>query len=89
MRRINLTSGLVTTLAGDTTSLVGSSNQGHSDGLGSDTSFDAPFGIAMNPLGTFAIVVSADCAHSSFFVACVPLCGLRTMAWFRETGGVG
>jgi len=57
LRRVDLTSGLVTTLAGNVSGTVGSDNKGYADGQGSAASFYSPIGVAVDSAGTFAIVV--------------------------------
>jgi hypothetical protein len=52
IRAIEVSSGLVTTLAGQTLS------DPFSDGFGTVATFNKPWGIAINPAGTFALVVS-------------------------------
>lgn len=52
LRRVNLTSGLVTTLAGSNIQ-----TNGYTNGAGASASFYAPSGIAVDGAGTFAIVV--------------------------------
>ena len=52
IRYIDLASGLVTTLAG-------SGSVGTVDGVGSYAQFYDPTGVAINALGTFAIIVSS------------------------------
>lgn len=54
LRRINLSSGLVMTLAGGGRP---SNKYGHADGTGTAASFYAPHGVALDGPGTFAIVV--------------------------------
>lgn len=49
VRRVNVSSGVVTTLAG--------SVAGQADGVGSAAKLDAPYGVALNSLGTVAIIV--------------------------------
>ena len=51
IRRIDIASGTVTTLAG----LAGSS--GSTDGVGTSARFNGPYHIAMDAAGTFAIAV--------------------------------
>ena len=59
LRRVNLTSGLVTTLAGSTSGAVGYNNWGHTDGVGTAASFAFPTAvtIAADSVGIFAVVV--------------------------------
>lgn len=59
MRRVTLTSGLVTTLAGNV-ALVASApfNYGNADGFGASATFFFPQNVAMDAGGTFAVVVS-------------------------------
>ena len=55
LRRVDLTSGAsgaVTTVAGSPSHSIG-----HSDGSGSQASFNSPYGVAMNHDGSMAIVV--------------------------------
>lgn len=59
LRRINLSSYLVTTLAGSTSGIVGLSNSGHADGVGKNASFWYPLSVAVDTPGTFAVVVSS------------------------------
>lgn len=51
LRRVNLTSGLVTTLAG--------SSPGYADGVGAAANFNNPWSVAVDSAGTFAVVVSS------------------------------
>ena len=53
LRRVNVTSGVVTTLAGG----LGGNNYGHADGAGPAASFFYPEGVAMDSAGSFAVVV--------------------------------
>ena len=53
LRRVNLTSGLVTTLAGRNTS-------GRANGVGTAATFYFPYGVAVDAAGTTAIVVRAE-----------------------------
>ena len=57
LRRVNVTSGLVTTLAGSLAGTVGLDNYGHADGVGAAASFYRPLGVAMDGAGTFVVVV--------------------------------
>lgn len=57
LRRINLTSGLVTTVAGRFT-LSPPYNYGNSDGVGSAVSFYFNVGVAIDAAETFTVVVS-------------------------------
>ena len=58
MRRVNLTNGLVTTLAGNAALSGGPPNNvGHADGVGTAASFYFPVGIAIDSTDTFAVVV--------------------------------
>lgn len=57
LRRVNLTNGLVTTLAGSVTGFP-SSSYGHSDGVGTAASFCMPAYVAIDGAGTLAVVVS-------------------------------
>ena len=50
LRRVNLTSGLVTTLAGNAT-------RGRADGVGTAATFYSPGGVAVDAAGSTAIVV--------------------------------
>lgn len=54
---MNLSSGHVSTIAGNTTGIGSSLNNGHADGAGGVTSFDGPSGIAIDGASTFAVVV--------------------------------
>lgn len=58
LRHVNLTSGLVTTLAGSRSGNVGADNYGHSDGIGMSASFYTPTGVALDAAGTVVVVVS-------------------------------
>lgn len=58
LRRVNLSSGLVTTLAGNYALSTGPPNNfGNADGVGNASSFYNPTGIAMDAAGTVAIIV--------------------------------
>ena len=58
MRRVNVISGLVTTLAGNVLLNGGPpNNYGYADGAGPSSSFYRPVGVAMNSAGTLAVVV--------------------------------
>lgn len=57
LRRVNASSGLVTTLAGNTSGVVGSNNKGHADGSGTAASFYYPEGVAVDGAGSVAVVV--------------------------------
>jgi len=50
LRLVNLTGGLVTTLAGNVSGTVGSTNYGHADGQGTAASFYGPVGVAVRTL---------------------------------------
>ena len=52
IRRIVISSGLVSTLAGT------SGASGSADGLGTAASFNTPLGVAMDAAGTVALIVS-------------------------------
>ena len=52
VRRVNLTTGAVTTLAGK------AGNVGTADGVGSSARFTYPVSVGIAPSGTFALVVS-------------------------------
>ena len=41
---------------GETTTLAGSGTQGFLDGAGSSAQFNSPFGVAIDPTGTFTLV---------------------------------
>lgn len=77
LRRVNLTNGLVTTIAGNTSGTVGSDNYGRKDGVGTAASFYQPFGIALDVAGTFMVVV-----RSCFFLS---LC-VRGRVWNWQGG---
>lgn len=57
LRRIDLSSGLVTTVAGRRFGVVGINNQGYADGKETAASFDEPKGVAFDSTGTFALIV--------------------------------
>ena len=58
MRRVDLTSGLVTTLVGNAALNGGPpNNKGYADGVGTATTFNRPYGVAVDGAGTFVIVV--------------------------------
>ena len=57
LRRVNLSSGLVTTLAGNTSGTVGMNNRGSANGVGTAASFFYPTGVCVDAAGTVAIVV--------------------------------
>ena len=52
VRRVDLASGGVTTLAGK------AGSRGYADGLGTNAKFWNPYGVAIDNTGTFALVVS-------------------------------
>ncbi len=54
IRRINVSSGSVTTLAGIALSM------GSTNGVGTAARFNSPYGVAMDDTGTVAIVVSGE-----------------------------
>lgn len=58
MRLINLTSGRVTTLAGNLSAIVGLNNNGRADGVGTLASFSSPSGVALDAAGVTAVIVS-------------------------------
>jgi len=57
LRLVNLSSGLVTTLAGSLSGTVGSDNKGYADGQGTAASFYNPTGVAVDSAATFVVVV--------------------------------
>lgn len=57
LRRVNLTSGLVTTLAGRNVGAIGVNNRGRADGQGTAASFYRPTGVAMDSAGSLVVVV--------------------------------
>ena len=59
IRRIDLSSGTVTTLAGT------AGTTGHADGFGTTATFNKPSGIAMDAAGSFALVVSGGRKNST------------------------
>ena len=74
MRRVSIATGTVTTIAGDGT-------QGCVDGFGAGAQFSSPVDVAVNAMGSFAVVVRNDdrgCEHalyvrkslSSFLILC-------------------
>lgn len=66
LRRLNLPSGLVTTIAGSLSGTVGVDNAGFVDGQSTAASFNRPIGIAISNGGTFAIVVSNELERWTF-----------------------
>lgn len=63
IRRINLANGMVTTVAGSlsgTVGTLGSTNFGHSDGIGTAASFYHPCGLTMDAAATFVLIVSEE-----------------------------
>ena len=61
MRLVDVSTGLVTTLAGNYLISGGPPyNYGHSDGVGAAASFYYPTGVSLNSAGTLAIVVSEN-----------------------------
>jgi len=56
VRRLNLSSGLVTTVAGNTSGAVGSSNLGYADGQGTAVKFYRPSGVTMDAGATFVVI---------------------------------
>lgn len=58
IRRLDLESGVITTLAGDPTQ-----PPGYADGRGSQALFNAPTGIAMDAAGVNALVVRHAILH--------------------------
>lgn len=75
LRRVNLSSGLVTTLAGRTSGTVGSNNNGYADGVGTAAAFHKPTGIIVDGAMTFAVIVR--CAKSRW--ACFALRELQSV----------
>lgn len=68
LRLANLTSGLITTLAGNVALGGGPPNNlGHADGIGTTSSFVHPTGIAVDVAWTFAIVVRVSLKEHIFF----------------------
>lgn len=66
LRRVNLSSGFVTTVGGNLNLSSGPPvNYGHSDGVGTAASFYYPSDIAMDSIGSFAIIVRALSGNSS------------------------
>lgn len=67
VRRVNLTSGLVITLAGNVSGAIGSDNYGHADGTRFAASFYFPWGVAVDALGVIAVIVrqESECCHVS------------------------
>ena len=57
---MNLTSGLVTTLAGSLSGTIGTNNNGRADGFGTAASFNFPCGVAVDKAGRFAVVVRSS-----------------------------
>lgn len=57
VRLINLTSGTVTTIAGNVSGAFGVNNYGHADGVGTLASLFHPHGVAIDAAGTFVVVV--------------------------------
>lgn len=57
LRRVNLTSGLVTTVAGSLSGIP-STNFGFADGIGTAARFYIPVDVAVYGAGSFAVVVS-------------------------------
>ena len=66
IRRIDLTSGLVSTLAG-TSGVTGSSN-----GLGTAAAFNNPLYVSMDAAGTFTLVVSFETVYGVQLFALAP-----------------
>ena len=72
LRRVNVSSGAVTTLAGSPTQ-----SSGHADGVGTAASFYYPYFVALDSAGAVAIVVSVCCEG----------CERRgAVAWLRSEG---
>lgn len=69
MRRVDIACGLVTTVAGITSGIVGrpGTNAGHSDGLGTAASFNYPTLVALNAAGCFAIIVRRGGTEGSMY----------------------
>jgi DNA-binding beta-propeller fold protein YncE len=59
IRRVQIATGVVTTLAGSTTGCKGGSNS-NIDGTGPSAAFCNPNGVAISPDGTFALVADAN-----------------------------
>ena len=66
LRLVNLTTGTVTTLAGNPATAPYPGNYGHADGAGTVASFFYPYAVAMDSAGTFAIVVCLMSEFGSF-----------------------
>ena len=60
IRKCILSSGIVTTVAGNTSGIVGSDNMGYSDGTGTAATFNYPRGVAMNSAVTFVLIADRD-----------------------------
>lgn len=58
LRKLNLMSGLVTTLAGNVAGTVSIDNNGHADGVGTAASFYRPYGVTVDSAGGIAFIVS-------------------------------
>ena len=71
LRRVVLSSGLVTTIAGNLSGTVGTNNFGHADGANTAASFYHPHCIAVDGNGTFAIVVRLMNENYKDVCACV------------------
>lgn len=62
IRRVNLTTGLVTTVAGKNGVV------GFVDGQGSAAAFDRPYAISMDGAGSFALIVCWAIHYSVYYV---------------------
>ena len=58
LRRVDLVSTLVTTVAGNISGIVGTNNFGSADGVGTAASFNIPWGVVVDVAGATTIVVS-------------------------------
>lgn len=59
IRRLNVSSGLVKTIAGSIAGTIGLNNYGLLDGLGTEAKFKTPEGVAMDAAGSVAVIVRA------------------------------
>lgn len=76
LRRVNLTNGLVTTLAGG----LGGTAYGFANGTGTAAAFHGPSGVAIDAAGSIAIVVRVNAWVVNSI--CAPVCEWECMSLY-------